>query len=76
MIMPTEKDIRGSQTEYPPWEKEGFKIGDIIKGTVDGIRMWFMITSATVTGEIKAEPSESLSDGMDLLRILFERGPA
>jgi len=75
LIQTTEKDMRGGQTEYPPWES-GFKIDDAVKGVVDGIKMWFMITSASVSGQIKAEPSEALSDGLGLMKIIFERGPA
>ena len=73
LISTTEKEVRGGETIYPPWES-GFKIGDVIKGAVDGVRMWLMITSASITGEIKAEPSNAMSDGLDILHLLFKSG--
>jgi hypothetical protein len=66
--------MRGGQTEYPPWEKEGLKIGDAIKGAVDGVRMWFMITSGVMGGSIRSDPPDALGDGLELMRFMFERG--
>ena len=74
LIKTSEKEMRGGQTEYPPWEKEGFKIGDVIKGAVDGIRMWFMINSGVMGGSIRADPPGSLEDGLNIMRLMFERG--
>jgi hypothetical protein len=76
LVGTTAKEISGTQTLYPPWEKGDFRIGDVIKGVFDGVKMWFMITSATATGKIKAEPSQALSDGLSILKIVFERGPS
>jgi hypothetical protein len=74
LILTTEKDIRGGDIVYPPWET-GVKLRDMFKGAVDGIKMWYMINSAVNAGDIKAEPPEDLSDGLEILRIMFERGP-
>ncbi len=74
LIRAGEKDMRGGQTEYPPWEKEGLKLGDTIKGAVDGVRMWLRINSGIRGGSIKAEPPESLSDGLTIMQLMFERG--
>jgi hypothetical protein len=74
LVGTTAKEIGGTQTQYPPWEEEELKIGDMIKGVVDGVKMWFMITSASASGKIRAEPSEALPDGLNLLRLLFKRG--
>ncbi|MBI5061308.1 MAG: hypothetical protein HZB67_03260, partial [Candidatus Aenigmarchaeota archaeon] len=73
LISTSEKEVRGGQTEYPPWEKEGLKIGDMIKGVFDGIKMWFMITSGTISGSIRSDPPDSLSDGLTVMQMMFER---
>jgi len=74
LISTTEQDIRGGEIVYPPWET-GVKVRDMVKGAVDGIKIWYMITSGVNAGSIKAEPSDALSDGLEILRIMFERGP-
>ena len=74
LILTTEQDIRGGEIVYPPWET-GVKFRDMVKGVVDGVKMWYMITSGVNAGSIKAEPSDALSDGLEILRIMFERGP-
>ena len=76
LIGTQEKEVRGGQTEYPPWEKEGLKIGDVIKGMVDGVKMWFMTNSAVMDGSIISEPPESISDGLAVMQLMFERGPS
>lgn len=75
LISTTEREMRGGQIEYPPWEREGFKMRDVIKGAVDGVKMWFMINSAKASGKIRAEPANALSDGLTVMRFVFERGP-
>jgi hypothetical protein len=69
-----EKEIRGGQTEYPPWEKEGLKIGDAIKGAVDGIRMWLMINSGIIGGSIRSDPPGALGDGLNIMYLMFQKG--
>jgi hypothetical protein len=73
LIQTMERDVRGGQIEYPPWER-GPKPGDFIKGTINGIKMWFMITSGIATGSIRSDPPGALNDGLAILRLMFERG--
>jgi hypothetical protein len=73
LISTSEKEIRGGETLYPPWESGGLKIGDMIKGFVDGVKMWFMINSGAASGDVRAEPSDALSDGLTVMKFMFER---
>ncbi len=75
MIQIAEKDMKGGHIEYPPWEQGGMDIGGMVKGAVDGIRMWWMITSGAMSGQIRSDPPESLNDGLTIMQAIFERGP-
>jgi hypothetical protein len=74
LISVTEKDIRGGHIEYPPWERDQFRIKDVIKGATEGARMWLMINSGRLSGKIRAEPADALQDGMTIMRFMFEGG--
>jgi len=74
LILAGEKEVRGTQTQYPPWEEGELKIGDVIKGVTNNIKMFFMITSGAATGSIRSDPPASLLDGLMIMRFMFERG--
>jgi hypothetical protein len=75
MILTSERDMRGGHVEYPPWESRPV-FGDMFKGMVDGMRMWFMIQGGISSGQVRAEPGDALQDGLLLMRFMFERGEA
>ncbi len=74
MILTSEREMKGGHVEYPPWESRP-AFGDMFKGMVDGMRMWFMIQGGIASGQIRAEPGDALQDGLMLMQFMFERGP-
>lgn len=73
MILTSEREMKGGHIEYPPWESRPV-FGDMFKGMVDGVRMWFMIQGGIASGQIRAEPGDALQDGLMLMQFMFERG--
>jgi len=73
LMLASEKDMKGGHVEYPPWESRP-AIGDMFKGMVDGMMMWFMIQGGISSGQIRAEPGDAIQDGLMLMQFMFERG--
>lgn len=76
LVRTTEKEMRGGQTMYPPWEQGGLKIGDKIKGAVDGMKMLFKMMSGAASGSIRSDPAASLPDGLAVMYFAFAGGPS
>jgi hypothetical protein len=74
MIYDMEKEMRGEETESPPWDRKP-RIG-MVKGMTNGIKMWFKIRK--IMNSAKVYPEESEKDVKTLfkafLKMMMEGG--
>ncbi len=70
LILIEEKEMRGTHTEMPPWDKEGFKPVGKVKEIKDGIKMYLKVRSIMNSAEIT--PEDSKGDAEDLFKSFFK----
>ena len=69
MIYTMEKDMRGEETESPPWDKRARTVGQTVKGVVNGIKMYLKMRS--VINSAKVTPDDSEKDLKALFKMFF-----
>ncbi len=65
----TEKEMRGAEEQFPPWEDRPFGKG-MVKGFVDGIQVWFKVRD--IANSARVSPESAKGDAMDLLKTFFK----
>ena len=68
IILISEKDMRSSRIESPPWSKKS-EVTQQIKGVVNGVNMWNQMRSFINSAE--ADPKESKKEMKFLVREFF-----